>query len=66
MGVRLPKVETHFEEKGPYFSPEGTTLQVEDTLEAYREALKLMGHLSELKISIMRLAREVKKEHSKG
>jgi V/A-type H+-transporting ATPase subunit D len=61
MGVRLPKVETHFEEKGPYFSPEGTTLQVEDTLEAYREALKLMGHLSELKISIMRLAREVKK-----
>ncbi len=61
MGVRLPKVQTHFEEKGPYFSPEGTTFQVEDTLEAYREALELMGHLSELKISIMRLAREVKK-----
>ena len=61
MGVRLPKVETHFEEKGPYFSPEGTTFQVEDTLDAYREALELMGHLSELKISIMRLAREVKK-----
>lgn len=61
MGVRLPKVATNFEEKGPYFSPEGTTFQVEDTLEAYREALELMGHLSELKISIMRLAREVKK-----
>ncbi|NCB01207.1 MAG: V-type ATP synthase subunit D [Spirochaetia bacterium] len=61
MGVRLPKVQTHFVEGGPYFSPEGTTLQVEDTLEAYREALELMGHLSELKISIMRLAREVKK-----
>lgn len=61
MGVQLPKVHTNFEERGPYFSPEGTTLQVEDTLEAYREALSLMGHLSKLKISIMRLAREVKK-----
>ena len=61
MGVRLPKVETNFEENGPYFSPEGTTFQVEETLNSYREALELMGHLSELKISIMRLAREVKK-----
>jgi V/A-type H+-transporting ATPase subunit D len=61
MGVRLPRVETSFVEKGPYFSPEGTTLAVEDTLAAYRDALKLMGRLAELKVSIMRLAREVKK-----
>lgn len=61
MGVRLPRVETTFSGKGPYFSPEGTTIVVEETLEAYMEALKLMGQLAELKISIMRLAREVKK-----
>ena len=61
MGVRLPRVETSFIEKGPYFSPEGTTLSVENTLDAYRDALQLMGRLAELKVSIMRLAREVKK-----
>ncbi len=61
MGVRLPKVETSFIERGPYFSPEGTTLSVEDTLDYYRDALRLMGRLAELKVSIMRLAREVKK-----
>jgi V/A-type H+/Na+-transporting ATPase subunit D len=61
MGVRLPKVETSFSEGGPYFSPEGTTLSVEDSLRGYRDALALMGRLAELKVSIMRLAREVKK-----
>ena len=61
MGVRLPRVETTFVENGPYFSPEGTTLSVEDTLSAYQEALRLMGRLAGLKVSIMRLAREVKK-----
>lgn len=61
MGVRLPRVQTSFVENGPYFSPEGTTLAVEDTLEAYRDALQLMGRLAEMKVSIMRLAREVKK-----
>jgi V/A-type H+-transporting ATPase subunit D len=61
MGVRLPQVETSFIERGPYFSPEGTTLSVEQSLRSYREALELMGRLAELKVSIMRLAREVKK-----
>ncbi|MDD2232280.1 MAG: V-type ATP synthase subunit D [Sphaerochaetaceae bacterium] len=61
MGVHLPKVDTDFQEHGPYFSPEGTTVLVEETIAYYREALKLMGRLAELKVSIMRLAREVKK-----
>lgn len=61
MGVRLPRVETSFTEGGPYFSPEGTTLSVEETLRGYRDALAQMGRLAELKVSIMRLAREVKK-----
>lgn len=61
MGVHLPKGETDFVEHGPYFSPEGTTVLVEETISYYRDALKLMGRLAELKVSIMRLAREVKK-----
>ncbi len=61
MGVRLPKVDTTFSEHGPYFSPEGTSLLAEVALDKYRDALELMGRLAELKVSIMRLAREVKK-----
>lgn len=61
MGVRLPKVETSFSARGPYFSPEGTSMSVEDTVNSYRDALSLMGQLAELKASIMRLAAAVKK-----
>jgi len=61
MGVRLPRVETSFDERGPYFSPRETSFQVEDALDNFKEALKLMGRLAELKVSIMRLAQEAKR-----
>lgn len=61
MGVALPKVETSFAGEGPFFSPEGTSLLSEVALDKYREALTLMGQMAELKVSIMRLSREVKK-----
>lgn len=61
MGVRLPKVETSFTDHSPYFSSEGTSIISELTVGRFRQALELMGRLAELKVSIMRLAREVKK-----
>lgn len=61
MGVVLPIVETSFEGEGPFFSPEGTSMLSEMALFKYREALELMGRMAELKVSIMRLAKEVKK-----
>lgn len=61
MGVRLPVVETEFHENPPYFSPSGTSFWVDDSIEGFKDALKLMGHLAELKVSIFRLAREVKR-----
>lgn len=61
MGVVLPKVHTTYSGEGPFFSPEGTSVLSEIALEKYREALTLMGQLAELKVSIMRLSREVKK-----
>ena len=61
MGVVLPKVTTSFSGAGPFFSPEGTSMLSEVALNKYSEALSLMGQLAELKVSIMRLAREVKK-----
>ena len=61
MGVKLPVVETDFIENGPYFSPLGTSFLVEEAVDSFKESLKLMGRLAELKVSIMRLALEVKK-----
>ena len=61
MGVLLPKVDTQFSGDGPFFSPEGTSMLSEVAISKYREALSLMGKMAELKVSIMRLSREVKK-----
>ena len=61
MGVSLPVVETDFRERSPYFSPMGTTFWVDSALQHFKEALNLLGKLSELKISVLRLANEVKR-----
>ena len=61
MGVVLPKVHTTFSGEGPFFSPEGTSMLSEVAIDRYRETLTLLGQMAELKVSIMRLSREVKK-----
>jgi V/A-type H+-transporting ATPase subunit D len=61
MGVRLPVVETSFSEHPPYYSPLGTSFWIDNSLEEFKEALQLMGRLAELKVSIIRLAAEVRK-----
>ena len=61
MGVRLPVVETSFTAHPPYYSPLGTSFWIDNSLEEFKETLQLMGLLAELKISIIRLAAEVRK-----
>ena len=61
MGVPLPVVNTDFEDYPPYYSPMGTSFWVDSTLNEFKAVVQVMGKLAELKISIMRLAREVKK-----
>lgn len=61
MGVELPTVSTEFLGSGPFFSPEGTSMLSEIAVDKFRDALSMMGRLAELKVSIMRLSREVKK-----
>lgn len=61
MGVRLPVVDTTYEEHAPYYSPVGTSVWVDKAHLGFKDALRLMGRLAELKISIVRLALEVKK-----
>lgn len=61
MGVEIPMVETSFTEHSPWYSMMGTSFRVDSAAEKFQEALKTMGRLAELKISIMKLAYEVKK-----
>ena len=61
MGVSLPVIETKFKEHSPYYSPMGTSFWIDSSLYFFKEVLKLLGKLSELKISVLRLANEVKK-----
>jgi V/A-type H+-transporting ATPase subunit D len=61
MGVSLPQVETAYTEHPPHYSPHGTSFWVDISIVRFKAALELMGHLAELKVSIMRLAAEVKK-----
>jgi V/A-type H+-transporting ATPase subunit D len=61
MGVSLPVVDTSFKEYTPFFNPHGTSFWIDTSLVEFKEALKIMGRLAELKISIIRLAIEVKK-----
>ncbi len=61
MGVSLPVVQTEFKEKPPYYSPMGTSFWIDSSIIFFKEALNLLGRLSELKISVLRLANEVKK-----
>jgi len=61
MGVVLPIVDTDFKEHAPYFSPMDTSFRIDSSLVAFKNALQLMGKLAELKISVLRLADEVKK-----
>jgi V/A-type H+-transporting ATPase subunit D len=61
MGVTLPIVDTDFHERPPYFSPMGTSFWIDSSVEAFKSALLLLGKLAELKISVLRLANEVRK-----
>lgn len=61
MGVVLPVVNTTFDDFPPYYSPMGVSFWVDHSLVQFKTVVQIMGKLAELKVSIMRLAREVKK-----
>ncbi|HNS19135.1 MAG TPA: V-type ATP synthase subunit D [Sedimentisphaerales bacterium] len=61
MGVNLPVVETQFTDRSPYYSPMGTSFWIDGSIRSFKEVLRLLGKLAELKISLLRLANEVKR-----
>ncbi len=61
MGVPLPVVNISYEENAPYYNLMNTSFWIDETIIEFKEVLKLIGKLAETRVSLMRLAMEVKK-----
>lgn len=61
MGVNLPQVEVKVTDVAPYFSPGDTTFWADETIARFKGLLQELGTLAERRISLMRIAEEVRK-----
>ncbi|MBN2414756.1 V-type ATP synthase subunit D [bacterium] len=61
MGVNLPQVTVNIEDNAPYFSPGETSFWVDEAISRFKGLLQDLATLAELRISLKRLAVEVKK-----
>lgn len=61
MGVNLPRVEVSIRDRAPYFSPGETSFRVDEAISRFKGLLADLGKLAELRISLMRIAEEVRK-----
>lgn len=61
MGVNLPKLEVSIKDNPPYFSLGDTSFWIDETIVLFKEVLQNIGTLAEVRISLMRLAQEVRK-----
>ncbi len=61
MGVSLPVVRVETVDNSPYFSLIDNSFWIDDTIKNFKDVLKILGNLAEVRISLMRLAFEVKK-----
>ena len=61
MGVNLPRVDVSLKNNAPYFSPGETSFWVDESIARFRGMLEDLAGLAEMRISLMRLAQEVRK-----
>lgn len=61
MGVNIPKVDVEIKDIPPYFSPGNTSFWVDEAISRFKNILEDLAKLAEYRISLMRLAQEVKK-----
>jgi V/A-type H+-transporting ATPase subunit D len=61
MGVHLPQVEVKTEDASPYFSLGETSIWTDEAIVRFKETLQEIGRLTEMRISLIRLAEEVRK-----
>ncbi len=61
MGVSLPVVKVDTVDNSPYFSLIDNPFWIDDTIKSFKDVLKVIGDLAEVRVSLIRLAFEVKK-----
>lgn len=61
MGVNLPKVEAGVSKQEFFYGMEGTDMHLDETVKKFQKLLAEIGNYAEIKISVMKLAKEVRK-----
>jgi len=61
MGVDVPVIGVTFQDNPPYYSLKDTSFWLDETVECFKDVLRLLGKAAELKITVLRIAREVSK-----
>jgi V/A-type H+-transporting ATPase subunit D len=61
MGVNIPQVDVKIKDNAPYFSLQDSSFWIDETIRQFKGILKDLGKLAELRISLMRIAEEVRK-----
>jgi V/A-type H+/Na+-transporting ATPase subunit D len=61
MGVSIPVIQAQIKDNPPYFSDGRASFYVDETIAKFRQALGLLVDLSQRKIELLRLAKELQK-----
>ncbi|HPD26585.1 MAG TPA: V-type ATP synthase subunit D [Candidatus Marinimicrobia bacterium] len=61
MGVTIPKIEVEIEDDAPYYSAGNSSFWVDESIFRFKQILEAMGRFAELRVSLLRLAQEVRK-----
>lgn len=61
MGVSLPKVEAGVSKQEFFYGMEDTPMYLDQTVKSFQKLLSEIGNFAEIKISVMKLAKEVRK-----
>ncbi|MCK9243713.1 MAG: V-type ATP synthase subunit D, partial [Candidatus Marinimicrobia bacterium] len=61
MGVVIPKIEVKVHDDAPYYSAGNSSFWLDESILRFKQILEAMGRFAELRVSLLRLAREVRK-----
>ncbi len=61
MGVNIPKIDLDIDDKSPYFSLLETSYSIDEAISDFKSLLNNLSKLAELRISLMRIADEVRR-----
>jgi len=61
MGVTIPKIEVTIRDDAPYYSVGNSSFWLDESILRFKQILAALGRFAELRVSLLRLAQEVRK-----